>query len=736
MFPLPIKSWVVLTFLFPSIAPAADAKEPQELQTDLLIVGGTESGWAAAVQAARMGIPSITLVHDTDWLGGQYTEQGLCCVDENKGVGLVGYGPEWHPMKRSFYRFGLFKELIDQIEAYNTRKYGSPMPGKPWHGPTTFRPAEAQAIFRRILQPYIDSGQVHFVTHRYPVEALTSSAGLRLNGLRFRSLMSSPEPDMIVRARMTIDASDWGEAIQVAGAAFECGPDLRSRYNEPSAPDDPAKAPSNEMNPITWPMIIEQADGETPIPEPERYDVRRYVVTSKLTQNAIPDLDWDRPQQFGGILHWPDAGEESPRQLSVYTVRRIVDGTTSLDGKTSILLNYARGQDYPLERLPARVAAALEQSQVGASQKNIVELTRQQRDIIFEDAKLHSLGLFYHFQTLVHERASDKTNSLRYFRLSPEFGTPDNLPLKPYIRESLRLKAMYMMREQDGRNFDGATKEDAREAFAKVMYPDGVLSWQFHYDFHRTGRAYLRGEGRDGPWVDYEKGERHTRHVSDRSVFPLRSLIPEKMDGLLGAQKNLGYSSIVSAAIRLHDQCVHLGQAAGATAAICLRENIEPRKIPFQIDLLEEVRHALCGGTPGTDPMLLWPYRDLQVDHPAYVAINRLAARFVFPDSRREVDFQPDEPADDEWKTAVVRRSLAQKQVAKSDMPRPPEGNLSRGAFAQHWWQLIRSLPDQPWLTPADPMDADNDQIPDIDDAFYLDADNDGLPDGWEGARL
>ena len=33
--------------------------------TDLLIVGGTESGCAAAIQAARMGVESVTIVSDT-----------------------------------------------------------------------------------------------------------------------------------------------------------------------------------------------------------------------------------------------------------------------------------------------------------------------------------------------------------------------------------------------------------------------------------------------------------------------------------------------------------------------------------------------------------------------------------------------------------------------------------------------------------------------------------------------
>lgn len=58
----------------------ANAAEPVRRETNLLIVGGTESGWAAAMQAARMGEKSITLVNDTGWLGGQYTSEAVCTL--------------------------------------------------------------------------------------------------------------------------------------------------------------------------------------------------------------------------------------------------------------------------------------------------------------------------------------------------------------------------------------------------------------------------------------------------------------------------------------------------------------------------------------------------------------------------------------------------------------------------------------------------------------------------------
>ncbi len=635
--------------------PNAHAENIETIETDLLIVGGTESGWAAAIQAARMGVESITIVHDGPWLGGQYTEQALVCVDENKGVGKVGWGPDWHPMKRSFHRFGLFKELMDEIEAFNTEKYGSPMPGKPFHGPTTFRPAEAEAIFRKMLQPYIDSGQVRFLPDMIPVKQVVENG--QVKGMGFTPAKEGDQPGLQVLASITIDASDYGDVIQLAGAKFDVGPDPQTRYDEPSAPVDVSEYPPNEMNPITWPMIVEETPDWTPIEKPEGFDDRYFARATPMSRQEFGDLPWDRKVRKGSIPAWPANGQESKRQLTIYSVRRIVDGYSSKDGKTSILLNYANGQDYPLERLPKHVVEALEATEPGASQKNYVLMTREQRDIIYNDAKQHSLKLLYHLQNFVHDHAEDTTNSFRKFQLSREFGTPDHLPFKPYIRESLRLKAMYMMVEQDGRNFDGKDKKAAREAFAQVMYPDGVFSWQFHYDFHNTGRAYLEGdEDHSGPWVDYEKEGRHTRLVSDRSVFPLRSLVPIQMDGLIGAQKNIGVSSIVSAAIRLHDQCVHVGQAAGATAAICLQDGIQPRQIPYDSARLETVRDALCGGTEGV-PILLWPYRDLPADHPAFVAVNRLAATGSLPMHRREVDFQPDAPATAEWRAEVVKLS-------------------------------------------------------------------------------
>jgi hypothetical protein len=673
----------------------------ESVTTDILIVGGTESGWAAAIQAARMGVESITIVHDGRLLGGQYTEQGLACVDESKGVGQVGWGPEWHPVKRSFHRFGLFKELMDRIEAFNARKYGSPMPGRPMHGPTTFRPAEAELIFREMLQPYLDRGQVVLRTEFLPVRALLSNDGQRLTGVVFAS-RAEASPSLTVMAKLTLDASDWGDVVQLSGAAFEVGPDPRERYGEPSAQADVSLNPPNEMNPITWTMIVEQSDDQAAIPEPPHYDVRRYLRATPAGRSAASSLTWDRKVPGNkGLTPWPAAGKESGRQPSILTMRRIVDGVTSTEHVTSALLCYANGQDYPLERLPRHVAEALEATETGASLKNLILMTPAQREIIFEDARAHSLGLLHHLQTYVHDRTQDTANSLRHYRLSDEFGAPDRLPPKPYIRESLRLKALYMMREQDSLNALPGSTTKPFEAFASAMYPDGVFSWQFPYDFHDTGRAYLKSEGDAGPWTHCEKPGRGAHTLSDRGLFPLRSLIPAHVEGLIGAQGNVGFSSIVSSAVRLHDHRLYIGQAAAALAAVCLKTNEAPREVVWDRTRFEEIQHALCGGSEGA-PMLLWPYRDLPADHPAFVAINRLAARGLLPVQRLKVDFNPDAVAAPEWRAAVLRLCGDQVDI------RGVASDATRGEFAQHVWSLVQSAPPAAWPRLA-PGDADAD---------------------------
>jgi len=617
----------------------------EAIEVDLLIVGGNESGCAAAVQAARLGVKRIALVNDIDWLGGQFSAEGLGCVDEKTRVLVKNV---------NFPRSGSFLEIIQRIRAHNRQAYGVAAPGNAWSGTETIGPAAAARIFEEWLAPYTEkgSGQIRVLRPWQPTRAMFD--GDRLAGVIFERPDKTGER-MAVSARLTIDASDWGDVIRLSGARYAAGPDLLSRFGEPSAPETFDADAHQEMNPLTWSLVLREAGREATVPRPATYDPRCFT-----------DLDQARP--------WHDCdmaeGIYSQSGMSIYTQRRLIDRWHFgfAKGSETILLN-CTAQDYPLCQLPERVAAALEATEPGASRKNIVDLAPAQRRIIFEDAKRHSLGALFHLQTKVHDRVGDFPQSFRYLELVDEFGTPDRLPPKPYIREGLRLEALYMLREQDIR----ATHREP--LWARAMPPDAVFGFHFFIDFHPTRRRY-ETDDRSGPWRGLHTASRNWHTETDRAMFPLRGLVPVERDGLLGASKNIGVSSMVQAALRLHGQMMLVGQASATLGWMSLRENLPPRSVAASPRLVREIQCRLTRGVGGPG-VLLWPWHDLAPDDPHFEAANLLAVRGIWTADADSLFFQPER--------TVTRRELAR-------------------ALAR----LCRALPDaKDWPGPAEPIFTD-----------------------------
>ncbi len=669
----------------------------RSLSADVLIVGGTESGCAAAVQAARMGVERIVLVNDIEWLGGQFSAEALLAIDENRG-------PAGYDHTVPFPRNGLFREVIDRIEKLNKEKYGRARPGNT-RVITTCRPSDAAQVFHELVQPYVDSGQLTIVSSHHPVAATRD--GNRLRAVTFGT-SDDPTSRLTVEAKVTIDASDWGDAIKLAEAAYEFGPDLKSKYGEPLAPESREGYPLTDMNPITYCMVINETGRYEPIARPIDYDARNYR-THKYPKDPL----------------W------------LYASRRVIDHYNFEDvTHPDVLLLCFPAFDYPLDVHPQRLAEALEATEAGASRKNIVELTRKQRQLVFDNAKQYSQGFLYYLQTEVHDAMPDKTHSFRRFELTDEFGTPDRMPFKPYVRESLRLKAQYMMKQQDTMGVGG----NARHC-ASVMFHDAVACWQFEYDFHPTRREFLDNGDPAGPWrAAFREGRTWGPPYSGLSQFPLRSLVPEKVDGLLGCQKNLGYSSIVSSAVRLHDQSMAVGAGVGAVAAVAVRHDREPRELTYDRGMLSEVWAGLCSRTDGAMPNTLWPFRDLDPEDPSFEAINLLAVRGGLPVHPRKAVFRPDESATSDWKATAVELTLATKVLPERCPVSTLDRKETRGEFAVRLWAAVRGFPDRPFAR-ATSDDADADGILDRDDALLfnptksswpeiaLPADADGNPD-------
>jgi hypothetical protein len=622
--------------IFPLFFSILCAQTSAAVEVDLLIVGGNESACAAAVQAARLGVNRIAVVNDIQWLGGQFSAEAVGPLDER--TTLQG-------RSANFPRSGLFLEMVERIRAHNRKTYGVPAPGNCWSATETIEPAAAARLFEEFLAPYTENGSRQIQVLRRWQPAKVNLEGNRVTGVVFERTEGGAG-SLAVESRLTIDCSDWGDVIRLSGAKYSAGPDLRSRFGEPSAPETLDDDAPQEMNSITWAITLREACRNATITRPANYDERSFAGLGRV---------WVDSDMRDGIY--------SGSGLSIYTQRRLVDrwhfGFPA--GTETIQLNSTL-QDYPLCQLPRRVADALEATQRGASRKNIVDLTPAQRRIIFNDAKQRSLAFLYHLQTKTHDRLGDFPQSFRHLELTDEFGTPDRLPPKPYVREGLRLEALHMLREQDIR----AASREPR--WAKFMPDDAVFGFQFHIDFHPTRRKYLT-PGRDGPWIPVHTATRNWHMHADRAMFPLRGLVPVERDGLLGASKNIGVSSIVQAALRLHGQMMLCGQASATVAWLCLRDGIEPRTLAADARRVREVQRTLLRGRGGPG-VLIWPYHDLPPDHPAFQAANLLTVAGLWRADTDSVFFQPDKTMSaEEWRAVLDRLPASAAEALRVKTP-------------------------------------------------------------------
>ncbi len=675
----------------PMIQTALAVQEPTTLQVDLLVVGGTESGCAAAIQAARMGVERIALVSDLKMLGGQFTAESLVAIDENRGPAGYGHGVP-------FPRNGLFKEVIERIELVNQHQYGKSRPGNT-RVITTCRPRDAAKVFEGLLEPYLESGQIRLRTGWFVEGVEVEQETHSLREVHF--VDAAGQRTLKVKATLTIDATDWGEIVKRSGNAYRFGPDLREDYGEPLAPLTRDDYPLTDMNPITYCMLLESSRQAEVVPRPAGYDPRNY-------------RDHTYPRD----------------PLWLYESRRVIDSHDPEVDHPDVVLLCFPAFDYPLDVLPETVCRQLEQMERGASKKNIVEMTRQQRQVVFDDAKQFAMGFLYYLQTEGAEEFPDHAELFRKMRRVDDFGTPDRLPPKPYIRESLRAQTLYVMRQQDSMPVLGQA-----ESYAQVMYHDGLGAWQFEYDFHPTRREFLQQDAA-GPWrAVFREGRTWGPPYSGRALLSARALIPDKTYGLVVAQKNLGYTSIVSSALRLHDQSMMVGQAAGALSAIALERDVPVRVIPRQHDLMAAVWEGLCCTANEQVPATLWPFADLEPTDPCFVAANLLAVRRCLPLSPLDIEFRPQEAADDSWRDAVKQQSsqvFDLPEVLPEELQRHFDApKLTRGEFVRSWWAFVASLPSKEWQV-LKTGDADGDGVPDSKDPLPFGA----RPTSWPPESL
>ena len=122
---------------------------------------------------------------------------------------------------------------------------------------------------------------------------------------------------------------------------------------------------------------------------------------------------------------------------------------------------------------------------------------------------------------------------------------------------------------RETRHFKGVKTITHDDILAARVFDDwAVPNVQFNFDVHN-----ITGAGLD------KTGSQRTFKQKKAYTIPYGCLVPEKTDGLLLAGRNISGTHMAHSNFRAMPICANIGQAAGVAAAMCAKENIQPREL-------------------------------------------------------------------------------------------------------------------------------------------------------------
>jgi hypothetical protein len=519
--------------------------EPKRMPTadaDILIVGASLGGVAAALAAGRLG-RSVILTEETEWIGGQATTQGVP-LDE-------------HPWSEKYGITRSYAEFRAGVRDYYRRHYplsraarADPLlnPGAGWVSKLCFEPRVGLAVLYEMLQPHLAAGRIRILTRHLPV-------AVAMNGDLVESVTLRDETDgteRTLRAPYVIDATELGDLLELGGVESVIGAESREETGEPLAVEGPAQ-PLEQMV-FTHLFALEYRPGEDhTIDRPASYDFWLNATSHRgnYPKFTLPDL-------FGaGHDHFGRPVNPASYLPNTWSFRRILCRENFEPGAFASDVTVAI---WPLNEYHRGVLCGV---------------TPEERQKHLKAARELSLSAIYWLQT---EAPNPGTGGKGYPGLRPRgdiFGTGDGLAQAPYIRESRRIKAEFTVLEQHFRTDLPATRD------GPVKYPDSVGLSGYRVDIHKP---MAPGE----PTITLAM---HGKHWLQQ--IPLGALIPIRVENLLPACKNLGVTHVMNGAFRVHATEWNVGEAAGTLAAYCIDRGLRPRAVRNQPEHLSDFQRLL-----------------------------------------------------------------------------------------------------------------------------------------------
>ena len=547
-----------LAHLLPVYGQSRDVIKPpeRELKADLVIIGASVGGVACALAAARNGL-KVILTEEYHWIGGQLTSQAVP-PDEHPWIEDRGSTKTYRTFRtkvRDFYRRNY--ALTDAAAKDPLLNPGLGSVSKLCHEPRV-----ALAVLLEMLAPHLTAGRVKLLQPFRPfsVDSDRDTVTAVTGSMRWA--------DVTLLAPYFVDATETGELLPLAKVEHVTGAEAQRDTKEPHAPD--RAQPGNHQAFTVCFAMDHQPTKDNTIEKPESY---------KTWRDYTPKME---PAWPGNLLSWEmsdpktlktravgfDPTGAATKGLNLWTYRRIVAKDNFTDGTGDVCLVNWPQNDYWLGNLYDNGKDAWGH---------------------FTEARRLSECLLYWMQTEAPHPGNRK-QGWKGLRLRGDVcGTEDGdgLAMAPYIRESRRIKAMFTVTENHV-GVDARAKLLGKKPgeFTAEKFDDTVGTGSYRIDLHPTSG-----------------GDNYIDVSSLPFQIPLGALIPQRVENLLLACKNIGTTHITNGCYRLHPVEWSIGEAVGELVAFCTAKKRAPRQVRKDAKLLADYQAQLVKA--GSD--LHWP---------------------------------------------------------------------------------------------------------------------------------
>ena len=520
-----------------------------EKSADIIIAGAGMGGCAAAIVALRNGL-NVIMTEETDWIGGQLTQQGVSCPDE-------------HPWIESFGATKCYREIRASIRDYYSQHYpltdiarGSKNlnPGLGTVSRICHEPRVALTVLNNLLAPYISAGKLKLLLQHKMVSADTD--GDKVKAVKARSLQSGKE--IILTAPYFVDATELGELLPLTKTEYISGAESKQQTKELHAAE---KADATNNQAITYCFAMDYLPGENlVVDKPKDYNYwQKFIPGMKPSwPGKLLSLNYSSPSNLQPkALGFDPTGKPTGNALNLWNYRRII-------GKDNFTPGFYTG-DITIVNWP----------QNDYFLHNIIDVNESDFNRFVDEGKQLSLSLFYWLQT--EAPRADGGAGWPGLRLRGDvLGTTDGLAKYPYIRESRRIKAVFTVLEEHIGKENRLLVAGKNKGSKAAWFYDSVGIGSYHIDLHpSTG------------------GNNYIDFGSLPFQIPLGALLPQRVQNLLPANKNIGATHITNGCYRLHPVEWNIGESAGLLVAYALLNKTTPHSVRENRKTLEDFQRFI-----------------------------------------------------------------------------------------------------------------------------------------------